>query len=471
MTVPRHPAARVGADVLRADEATPVYAAADGTLVAWQETATPAHVDAAVTAARAALPSWRDTTPACRGVMLRAVARLVHDHRETLAGLTQQINGKPAVEAGMDVADVVACFNFYAQLCEQGEAFAAAPLDVGDTGVAARRRHEPVGVAALIVPWNFPMVTTAWKLAPALAAGCTVVLKPSELTSPAELALLDLLAPAGVPAGVVNAVNGGAAVGAALVAHPRVDKVSFTGSTAAGREVMQAAAAGFKRLTLELGGKSSLIVRADADLDLAVGLALGGAFTNAGQMCSATARILVNRRIRRPFVEALCAALDGLAIGPLISSQHRARVQTLVSAGLAAGAEVLSCGRVPEQAGDGYFMAPLLVACGADNPLWHDEVFGPVACVRAFDTDDEALVAANDTPYGLVATVVTRSGEAAARYERELRAGLVWVNTPQLIFPQVCWGGLGASGVGRELGLAGLRAFQELRHAVIARPA
>ncbi|MEH0164766.1 aldehyde dehydrogenase family protein [Paucibacter sp. JuS9] len=471
MTTIRHPAALLGANLLRADEATPIYAAGDGALVAWQEAATPGHIDAAVAAARAALPAWRDTSPAQRGTMLRAVASGVHEHREALAGLQQHISGKLAAEAEADVADVVACFNFYARMCEQGEAFDAELLDVGDPGVVAQRRHEPVGVAALVVPWNFPMVTTAWKLAPALAAGCTVVLKPSELTSPAELALLDLVAHAGVPAGVVNCVNGGAAVGAALVAHPGVNKISFTGSTAAGRQVGRVAAEQCKRVTLELGGKSSLIVRDDADLDLAVSLALSGAFTNAGQMCSATARILVDQRVHQPFLTALGDAVEVLTIGPLISSLHRSRVQALVSQGLEAGANVLRSGRLAGRAGDGYFMAPLLLACGPDNPLWRDEIFGPVACVRTFDSDAEALAAANDTPYGLVATVVTRSEAAAARYERDLRAGLVWVNTPQLIFPQVSWGGLGASGLGRELGLAGLRAYQELRHAVGVRRA
>ncbi|KQW44877.1 MULTISPECIES: aldehyde dehydrogenase family protein [unclassified Roseateles] len=483
MSICSYPCARVGRDILyAADDSTPVFAACDGSLFAWQGTATAAQIDQAVAAARAAWPAWRSTTAAQRGALLRAVAERIETERETLVQLQMRVNGKPRFEAELDVGDAAACFAFYAELCLRGDAFAVEPVAVPDATVSARRRHEPVGVAALVVPWNFPIVTTAWKLAPALATGCTVVLKPSELTSPAEHALLDILDRVGLPAGVVNMVCGGAAVGAALVAHPGVDKISFTGSTAVGRQVMKVAADHLKRVTLELGGKSALIVREDADLALAVSLAVGGAFTNAGQMCSATSRILVHQRVHARFLREFGAAVQalmtgppgkpGCAMGPLISSQHRARVQALVNQGLAAGADVLFSGRVADGAGDGYFMAPLIVAPASEqNPLWQDEIFGPVACVRPFDTDAEALAAANATAYGLVATVVTRSAEAADLYQGELRAGLVWVNTPQLIFPQVCWGGLGASGLGRELGLEGLRAFQELRHAVAARPA
>ena len=266
-----------------------------------------------------------------------------------------------------------------------------------------------MGVAALVMPWNFPMVTTAWKLAPALAAGCTVVLKPSELSAPAEHALLDLIEGAGLPAGVVNMVGGGAAVGGALVAHPGVDKVSFTGSTAVGRLVMRAAAEQLKRVTLELGGKSALIVRDDADIAQAVELAIAGAFTNAGQMCSATSRILVHERLHAALVAALSAAIallragppeaEGCAMGPLISAAQRERVQALVERGRAVGATLIASGRVIDGAEGGYFMAPQLYAVAdADNPLWQEEIFGPVACLRAFASDDEAIAAANATP-------------------------------------------------------------------------
>ncbi|WP_374662619.1 aldehyde dehydrogenase family protein [Inhella sp.] len=471
------PSARVGHARLQAEASTAVHGAADGTVIARQGIATPEQIDAAVAAARAAAPAWRASTPAERGACLRRVAQQVQAERESLIALQMCVNGKPRFEAELDLDDVVACFQYYAGLCESGEAFATEAVPLPATALRGQRRWEPVGVAALVLPWNFPMVTTAWKLAPALAAGCTVVLKPSELTAPAEHALLDLVERAGLPEGVVNMVGGGAAVGAALVAHAGVDKVSFTGSTAVGREVMRAAAEQLKRLTLELGGKSALIVREDADLAQAVELAMAGAFTNAGQMCSATSRILVHERLHADLLSALSQAVDGLragppdvegcAMGPLISVAQRERVKALVARGCAAGARLLAAGGVVEGAEQGFFLPAQLYALNStDNPLWQEEIFGPVACVRAFASDDEAIALANDTPYGLVATVLTRDARAAARYEHELRAGLVWVNTPQLIFPQLGWGGLGASGIGRELGLDGLRAYQELRHAV-----
>lgn len=476
------PSARVGRQRLHAEVSTPVHCASDGSVVAHQGVATPAQVDAAVAAARIALPAWRATLPTERATILRSIASQVQAERESLIRLQMRVNGKPRFEAELDLDDVAACFNHYAEVCEHGDAFAAEAVALPMAEVRGQRRWEPVGVAALVMPWNFPMVTTAWKLAPALAAGCTVVLKPSELSAPAEQALLDLIERAGLTEGVVNMVGGGAAVGSALVAHAGVDKISFTGSTAVGQHVMRLAAEQLKRVTLELGGKSALIVREDADIAQAVELALGGAYTNAGQMCSATSRILVHERLHADFLAALCAAVvamragppeaEGSSMGPLISAAQRERVLAIVARGREAGATLIASGQVQAGAEQGFFLpAQLYTVSDTDNPLWQEEVFGPVACVRAFASDDEAIATANSTPYGLVATVVTRDDAAAARLESELRAGLVWVNTPQLIFPQVCWGGLGASGIGRELGLEGLRAYQELRHAVFAAPA
>ena len=447
----------------------PIFDASTGAAIGWQEFATAAHVDAAVRAARDAFAGWRDTPPAERGRILAKIAERVEASRDRLAALQMQVSGKPPFEADADVGDVAATFAYYAKLCEDPALFTAEPVALPSDAVTAERFYDSVGVAALVMPWNFPMVTTAWKLAPALAAGCAVVLKPSELTSPTEHALLDLVAEGGVPAGVVNVVNGGAEVGAALTAHPLIDKISFTGSTAAGRKVMQAAAV----------DKSSLIVRDDADLDVAVSLAVAGAFTNAGQMCSATARILVHDSVYRSFmapfetaVRALVVAppaAEHVAMGPLISAAQRTRVEAMLQHGIDAGARVAFSGRVADAGGDGFFMAPVVIAePAADNPLWTDEVFGPVACVKSFRTDDEAIALANDTRYGLVATVVTRDAAIAKQFQQRVRAGLVWINAPQLIYPHVCWGGFGLSGIGRELGVAGLRSYQELRHAMRA---
>ncbi|NIE62692.1 aldehyde dehydrogenase family protein [Burkholderia sp. Ax-1719] len=455
---------------------TPIHNASTGEQIGWQEQATPEQIDKAVKTAHSALASWRATAPTARAKLLKKIAELIEADRTSLASMQMQVSGKPPFEANLDVSDAAATFDYYAGLCEQASTFAPETLTLPDNTVTGERFYEAVGVAALIVPWNFPMVTTAWKIAPALAAGCTVVLKPSELTSPVEHMLAAIIAEAGVPDGVVNLVNGGGAVGAQLTAHPLIDKISFTGSTASGKKVMQAAAQDMKRVTLELGGKSALIVRADADIERAVSLAVGGAFTNAGQMCSATARILVHDEVYRKFMAAFETAVraihvappaENVAMGPLVSAAQRERVQALVAQGVEAGASVAFSGQLDTACAEGFFMAPVVVAePSVDNVLWNDEVFGPVACVKSFRTDDEAIALANDTRYGLVATVVTADNDAARRYKAQLRAGLVWINTPQLIFPQVCWGGLGLSGIGRELGLAGLRSYQELRHAL-----
>jgi len=457
-----------------------IYNASTGEIIGWQEHADAAQVDAAVRAAHGALDAWRDQPPAARGKVLRRIAELLAANRAQLSSMQQQVSGKPPLEADTDVSDAIATFDYYADLCADASLFAADTLALPDDTVTGERHYEAVGVAALIVPWNFPMVTTAWKIAPALAAGCTAVLKPSEFTSPVEHRLAEIMTAAGVPDGVVNLVNGGGEVGALLAAHPLVDKISFTGSTAVGRKVMQAAAQDMKRLTLELGGKSALIVRADADVEHAVALAVGGAFTNAGQMCSATSRIIVHDDVYRKFVAAFEAAVRALvvapphignvAMGPLVSRAQRERVQALLEQGIAGGAAVAFSGTLEHACAEGFFMAPVVIAePDTANVLWTEEVFGPVACVKSFRTDDEAIALANDTRYGLVATVVTHDEDAARRYRRALRAGLVWINTPQLIFPHVCWGGLGLSGMGRELGVAGLRSYQELRHAIVSR--
>ncbi|WP_322060572.1 aldehyde dehydrogenase family protein [Paraburkholderia sp. J63] len=460
-----------------AQNATPIFNASTGATIGWQAHADASLVDAAVRAAHAALPAWRATTAAERGKLLKKIAELIDADRARLTAMQMQVSGKPPIEADIDVSDAAATFDYYAGLCLDAHAFAPEALALPDDTVTGERFYEAVGVAALIVPWNFPMVTTAWKIAPALAAGCTVVLKPSEFTSPVEHMLAEIINEAGLPDGVVNLVNGGGEVGALLTAHPLVDKISFTGSTASGKKVMQAAAQDMKRVTLELGGKSALIVRADADIERAVTLAVGGAFTNAGQMCSATARILVHDDVYRKFMAAFETAVRAIvvgppqsanvAMGPLVCAAQRARVQALVEQGVQAGASVAFSGSLDHACADGFFMAPMVIAePSVDNLLWTDEVFGPVACVKSFRTDEEAITLANDTRYGLVATVVSADREAARRYKTQLRAGLVWINTPQLIFPQICWGGLGLSGIGRELGLAGLRSYQELRHAL-----
>ncbi|AIP83055.1 betaine aldehyde dehydrogenase, chloroplastic [Burkholderia pseudomallei MSHR303] len=435
-------------------------------------------VDAAVRAAARAFHSWKETTGTHRAAVLRAIARGVEARRTHLATLQSLNNGKPLAEAQLDVSDVIATFDYYAGLAEQLDRTSETAVAIPSSDHRAIIRREPAGVVALIVPWNFPMVTTAWKLAPALAAGCAVVLKPSEITPLPELALAEIVAEACVPRGVFNVVTGtGPEVGAPLAAHPLVAKVSFTGSTAVGEQVMKTAAETIKGVSLELGGKSSIVVFADADLDLAVDLVAGGAFFNAGQMCSATSRVLVEQ----PIAEALIARLadratqtvvgdpfsPGVQMGPLTNRAQYERVQRFIAQGKADGARLVIGGEVP--GGPGYFVRPtMFVDVPVTSAVWREEIFGPVLCVRSFDTEDEAIAIANDTEFGLVASVVTRDAVRGKRVADALEAGVVWINAPQLIFPQASWGGYKRSSLGRELGPFGLAAFQEIKQILTA---
>lgn len=437
-------------------------------------------VDDAVHAARAAFGGWSQTTGAARAMILRRIAEGVAARRERLIELQSSNNGKPGFEAAIDVDDVIATFNYYADLAEasDGQQDRAVQLPVED--FTARLRREPCGVVGLIVPWNFPMVTTAWKLAPALAAGCCVLLKPSEVTPLAELELAQIIAASGVPAGVFNVVCGtGVSVGASLSAHPGIAKVSFTGSNAVGVQVMQRAAETVKGVSLELGGKSSLLVMADADLDLAVDLASGGGYFNAGQMCSATSRVLVAQEILEPFLERLVAKARSIKVagpgnedaemGPLVNQAQYRRVVAHIEAGKDSGARLLCGGVRPADQPRGYFLTPAIFTnVPLDSALWREEIFGPVLCVRGFSSQAEAIALANDTQFGLVASVVSRDLDAAERIANALEAGMVWINAPQVIFPQASWGGYKQSSLGRELGPWGLQAFQEIKHVVRA---
>jgi betaine-aldehyde dehydrogenase len=433
------------------------------------------QVARAVAAARGALPAWRARNRLERARLLRAIADRVEQSHDVLARIQMHNNGKPAGEAEVDVLDVINTFRYYGDLGATMKNLQVEDLDVGAGvgGFAAQMHYEPCGVVGLVVPWNFPMVTTAWKLAAALAAGCTVVLKPSELTPVAELALATIVHQAGLPAGVLNLVFGGADTGRALVDHPDVAKISFTGSTDVGSAVMQACARRIARVSLELGGKSALIVCADANLALAVDLAIGGAFCNAGQMCSATSRILVHDSVYDEFGARLRAAVAALRVGgrlrpdanmgPVISRRQLERVQRYVAAAEADGIPVVAQGSVPPDA-DGFFVAPRVYAdVPATHPLWTEEIFGPVACLRRFGTNEDAVRIANDSDFGLVATIVSEDATAAQALSQGLQAGLVWVNAPQVIFPGTSWGGFKRSSIGRELGVAGLRACQEMK--------
>ncbi|UVE44415.1 aldehyde dehydrogenase family protein [Pseudomonas chlororaphis] len=438
-------------------------------------------VEQAVTAAQAGLVQWAAASGAERGAVLRRIAAGVAESRERLMHLQSSNNGKPQFEAAIDVDDVIATFEYYAGLAEGLDAAQDRDVPLPSDDFSARVRREPCGVVGLIVPWNFPMVTTAWKLAPALAAGCSVVLKPSEVTPLPELELAAIIARSGLPKGVFNLVCGtGLAVGAPLAADPRVAKISFTGSNAVGVQVMQRAAETVKGVSLELGGKSSLLVLADADLELAVELACGGGFFNAGQMCSATSRVLVADELADEFLLRLKARAEAIRVadpfdpdvemGALVNQAQYQRVLGHIDRGLSAGARLVCGGERPADRARGFFIRPtLFTEVPLDSALWREEIFGPVLCVRSFASEAEAIALANDSEFGLVASVVGSDVENAERVANALQAGLVWINAPQVIFPQTAWGGYKQSSIGRELGPWGLQAFQEIKHVVRAR--
>lgn len=431
-------------------------------------------VDAAVLAAKNAFADWKNTAPAQRAAYLNAMADELEKRRDALLELVVNNNGKPRFEAQIDLDDAIACYRYYAELITQKPLQSPVTLPTDD--YQAHSQLAPMGVAALIVPWNFPLVTTAWKVAPALAAGCTVVLKPSEITPLPELQMGEIVAAAGLPAGVFNLVIGGAAVGHALTTHRDVAKVSFTGSNAVGEKVMQAAAPVAKNISLELGGKSSIIVCENVDIAAAVELVVGGIFYNAGQMCSATSRLLVQETIATDFFAALKIAAEQIVIGngfdeavTMGAITHRGQYDSIlrdIEVGKNSGLTLLTGGDAVA-ASEGFFIQPtVFIDVPSDHQLWREEIFGPVLCARTFSDEADAIAQANDSDYGLAATVVSRDETQANRIAEALNAGHIWINTLQVVFAETSWGGYGKSGIGRELGPWGLSAYQEVKHIV-----
>lgn len=438
---------------------------------------TEADVEAAVAAARRAFDHgpWPRMPAARRAAILRQVARAIRDDLEPLAWLEMRDNGKPLEEARVDISDAAYCFDYYADMAEQAEAEGDAVQDVGDPRFQCRIRKEPLGVVGAITPWNFPLLMAAWKVAPALAAGCCVVLKPSELCPLTCGELARYLHQAGLPPGVFNLVTGlGQAAGAALSAHPGVDKLAFTGSQATGTLVMQAAARDIRNVSLELGGKSPFIVFADCDLDKAVEWIQFGVFWNQGQICSATSRLLVERPIYEALLDRLKTAAqqlvvgpgerDGVQMGPLVSAGQKRRVMEGIERGKACGARLVTGGGTPPNRTRGYFVQPTVFAdVPLDSWIWREEVFGPVLAVRPFDSEAEAIEVANDSRFGLAGAVMSADLERCDRVAGALRAGVVWINCSQPTFTQLPWGGYKASGIGRELGRHGYEAYLEVK--------
>ncbi len=429
-----------------------------------------ATVDRAVAAAREAFRDgrWRGRQPAELEAAMRRLAQLVLDHGDELAWLEVLDNGKTMAEARGDVAGTAAVFNYYAGWPTK----LRGDVHSTDRRFLALSIAEPVGVCGQIIPWNYPLLMASWKLGPALAGGNTIVLKPAEQTPLSALRLGELCLEAGIPAGVVNVVTGDGRAGAALSAHPDVDKVAFTGSTEVGRKVMTAAAQTVKRVTLELGGKNPNLIFADADLDAAVQGALEGAFENCGQACIAGSRLIVERAAQAELVDRLSAKAEALNIapgwdpdvdmGPLVSAEQLTNVLGHVESARRNGARLATGEPVVE--GAGHFMRPTVLAdVEAGMPIFSDEVFGPVVSVTPFDSADEGIELANATRYGLAAAVWTRDLGRALAAARRIRAGTVWVNAYGSIRPEVPFGGFGESGLGRELGAHGLAAYTEVK--------
>jgi betaine-aldehyde dehydrogenase len=449
----------------------------DASVIETIDQAGPDDVERAVAAARAAFDSgpWPHTPAAERGELLRRVADLLVRDKEEIARTETLDTGKTLVESRIDVDDVTAVFRYYADLAAKD---AGRLVDTGMPAVVSRVVHEPVGVCALITPWNYPLLQLSWKVAPALAAGNTVVIKPSEVTPLTSVLLVRLLEEAGAPRGVVNILLGdGRSVGAPLTEHAGVDMVSFTGGLATGQAIMRAAAGTVKRVAVELGGKNPNIVFADTDFETVVDNAVTAVFLHAGQVCSAGARLIVEDSLHDDLVAEIARRADLIRLGngldeasesgPLVSVAHRAKIEDFVASALAEGARLLAGGKRPEEPDlqKGYFYRPTVFTdVRRDMRVIREETFGPILTVERFRTEEEAIELGNDTEYGLSGAVWTSDAGRAERVARALRHGTVWINDFGPYVPGAEWGGMKRSGNGRELGPTGLAEYQEHKH-------
>src|SRR5271166_2114863 len=454
----------------------PVYDPSTEEVIAEVPDSNAKDVDRAVAAAKEAFENgpWASSTAQERGRVLFKLADAVRQNTAALAELEARNCGKPIVEAEYDLVDVATCFEYYGGLANKVTGHVN-PVPANALSFTLR---EPMGVAAQIIPWNFPLLMAAWKLAPAIAAGCTCVLKPAEQTPLTAMELANWFEEVGLPPGVVNVVNGvGEVTGAALVAHPGVDKVAFTGSAAVGKIIVKSAADTLKRVTLELGGKSPNVFFADADWEAAVDGALFGVFINQGEVCSAGSRILVEKKIYSKFVEAMTEKAKRIKLGPpldrdtkmgpLVSKEQYDRVTSYMEIGKKEAKTAIGGGRAKAFA-KGFYVEPTIFY-DVDNSarIAREEIFGPVATVIPFENEADAIKIANDTPYGLAGAVWTRDIYKAFRIVKSMRAGIIWVNHMQPTYVEAPWGGYKQSGFGRELGPWGLEEYLETKQVFV----
>jgi phenylacetaldehyde dehydrogenase len=461
----------------------PAIDPATGRTVATLADASQADVDRAVAAAREAFEKgpWPDMLPAQREALLWRLSDLIEQHADELAEIESIDNGKTKLMAS--IVDVPGARNYFRYMAGWATKIEGTTPQISFGGIPGAKFHtyvsrEPAGVVAQIVPWNFPLAMAAWKIGPALAAGCTCVLKPAEQTSLSALRLGELIIEAGFPPGVVNILTGlGESTGAALVAHPGVDKVAFTGSTEVGKIINKAATDTLKRVSLELGGKSPVIVLPDADPAAVIGGAASAIFFNSGQVCCAGSRLFVHRKLYDRVLEGIGAAAESLQLGPglhpktqlgpLVSREQQERVLGYIASGRAQGAAVVTGGDAVGS--EGYYVKPTVLAnVKPDMRVVREEIFGPVLVAQRFDDLDDIAAFANDTPYGLAASIWSNDLKAVHRLVPKIKAGTVWVNCHNVLDPNLPFGGYKQSGVGREHGRAVMDLYTELKSVCIA---
>lgn len=431
----------------------------------------------AIQAARKAFDegTWANTAATERGHVVRKIATLIERDKEELARLESLDTGKTVDESRDDMDGIKDVFHYYADLADKD---AGEMINSPIPNTISKVVREPVGVCAQITPWNYPLLQASWKLAPALVAGNTLVMKPSEITPLTTIKVFELMEEAGVPKGVINLVLGaGSSVGQEMSESMDVDLISFTGGLETGRKIMQSASWNMKKIALELGGKNPNIIFADADFDTAVDQALDGVYYHAGQICSAGTRLIIEESIHDKFVDALVKRVENIKLGsgfdettemgPLISKEHLEKVSKYVEDGIKEGATLAVGGKRPEdpELQDGFFYLPtVLTGCTTDMDVVQDEGFGPVITVEKFTTEEEAIRLSNDSVYGLSGGVWSQDIAKAERVAAKMRMGTVWINDFNIFFAQAPWGGYKQSGIGHELGKQGLEEYTEIKH-------